>query len=499
MSDISTVGKVPGKTYGITPPISTVGPTAEDLEITQRLFETLSEFGQFESEEISRKREAVLNQLNSLFREFVRQVSLRKNLPESVANEAGGRIWTFGSFRLGVHGSGADIDTLCVGPKHVSREDFFSDMFAMLAANPDVTELTAVPDAYVPVIKLQFQGIPIDLLFARLGLPSIPDDLNLGDDNLLRGLDEQSIRSLNGSRVTDEILKLVPDIPAFRMALRAVKLWAKRRAIYSNVMGFLGGVAWAMLVARVCQLFPNAAAGTILAKFFRIYREWKWPLPVILKPIEDGPLQVRVWNPKLYPQDKLHRMPVITPAYPSMCSTHNVTQSTLEIMLQELRRGAEIVERVVKGESEWKELFESHDFFDRYKHYLQVVVSSSSQSLQLKWSGLVESRLRQLVNRLESVDTLALAHPFIKEFSSTGPLSTENSVHTPSTGDKMFFRSTFYVGLQVKPRDGSQPFKKQTLDLTWQVQDFLKLVRSWELYDETNMDIIIFNLKRYVW
>ncbi|KAJ3325496.1 polynucleotide adenylyltransferase, partial [Gonapodya sp. JEL0774] len=74
-------------------------------------------------------------------------------------------------------------------------------------------------------------------------------------------------------------------------------------------MGFPGGVAWAMLVARVCQLFPNAAAGTILAKFFRIYRDWKWPQPVILKHIEDGPLQVRVWNPKLYPQDKLHRMP----------------------------------------------------------------------------------------------------------------------------------------------------------------------------------------------
>lgn len=25
----------------------------------------------------------------------------------------------------------------------------------------------------------------------------------------------------------------------------------------------------------------------------------KWPNPVLLKPIEDGPLQVRVWNPKV--------------------------------------------------------------------------------------------------------------------------------------------------------------------------------------------------------
>lgn len=88
------------------------------------------------------------------------------------------------------------------------------------------------------------------------------------------------------------------------------------RAVYSNVNGFLGGVAWAMLVARVCQLYPNAVAGAIVSRFFVIMHKWSvglcgrikqfvvnicersWPQPVLLKPIEDGPLQVRVWNPK---------------------------------------------------------------------------------------------------------------------------------------------------------------------------------------------------------
>jgi poly(A) polymerase len=50
----------------------------------------------------------------------------------------------------------------------------------------------------VPVIKAKISGIPLDFLMARLALSSIPDDLSLKDDNLLRNLDERCIRSMNG-------------------------------------------------------------------------------------------------------------------------------------------------------------------------------------------------------------------------------------------------------------------------------------------------------------
>ena len=54
-----------------------------------------------------------------------------------------------------------------------------------------------------------------------------------------------------------------------------------------------------MLVARVCQLYPHATGSVIVGKFFRIMNKWAWPQPVLLKPIEDGPLQMKVWNPKV--------------------------------------------------------------------------------------------------------------------------------------------------------------------------------------------------------
>ena len=42
---------------------------------------------------------------------------------------------------------------------------------------------------------------------------------------------------------------------------------------------------------------------------------------------------------QLYPGDRAHRMPIITPAYPAMCATHNVTASTQMVMTEEFKKG----------------------------------------------------------------------------------------------------------------------------------------------------------------
>ena len=113
------------------------------------------------------------------------------------------------------------------------------------------------------------------------------DDQDLSDPMILKNLDVKCVKSLNGCRVTDEILRQVsfhnlllhfqvivlqvPNVNNFRLTLRSIKLWAKKHGIYSNVMGFLGGVSWAMLVARVCQLYPNAAPSTLLQVFLSKY------------------------------------------------------------------------------------------------------------------------------------------------------------------------------------------------------------------------------------
>ncbi|KAJ6615621.1 Poly(A) polymerase central domain-containing protein [Mycena sp. CBHHK59/15] len=498
---------------GVTPPIATTESNEREKEVTITLMDELRRQNTFESEEEARRREIVLGRVAALVKTFVRTVSISRGLSLAAATAAGGKIFTFGSYRLGVHGPGSDIDTLCVVPKHVSRDDFFEVFEPMLMEVEGVSEVSGVPDAYVPIIKAKISGIPLDFLMARLALSSIPDDLSLRDDTLLRNLDERCVRSLGGSRVTDEILRLVPNVQVFRDSLRCIKLWAQRRAIYSNVNGFLGGVAWAMLVARICQLYPNAIAGAIVSRFFIIMYRWSWPQPVLLKQIEEGPLQVRVWNPKLYPADRSHRMPIITPAYPAMCSTHNVTASTQMIMTDEFKKAADIVDKVIVGKAAWSELFAKHDFFHKYRYYLQVIASTGNTDLQIKWAGTVESRIRQLVMKLEYVDSLTLAHPFIKGFEQILYCLTDEEVRLVAQGEisdavlkrkkediegkeggGVVFSTTFYIGLQIEPKQAGSVGPRR-LDISYPTQEFTKLVRVWEKFDESSMSIVVQHIK----
>ncbi|CAA22808.1 mRNA cleavage and polyadenylation specificity factor poly(A) polymerase Pla1 [Schizosaccharomyces pombe] len=521
------------KQWGITPPISTAPATEQENALNTALINELKNQNLFESPAESEKRVKVLDELQQITTEFVKKVSLAKHMNEKMANEAGGKIFTYGSYRLGVYGPGSDIDTLVVVPKHVSRDNFFQDLEPMLREREEVTDLAAVPDAYVPIIKFKFLGISIDLIFARLSVPRVPRDLELSDNNLLKGVEERCVLSLNGTRVTDQILQLVPNRAVFKHALRAIKFWAQRRAIYANVVGFPGGVAWAMMVARICQLYPNAVSSVIVAKFFRILHQWNWPQPILLKPIEDGPLQVRIWNPKLYPSDKAHRMPIITPAYPSMCATHNITLSTQTIILREMVRAGEIADQIMVKALPWSALFQKHDFFHRYKHYLTITAAAKTAEAQLKWAGLVESKLRHLVTRLELVDAIALAHPFNKGFDKVYNCSseeeaqqvasgvtlevayestdheklandtvneekadnTESKADGSENGEKQIFpvyTTTCYIGLELEKKKG-HPIKR--LDISWPTQEFYELCKKWDKYDDTLMNVFIKNTK----
>uniref|UniRef100_A0A0A9EWX4 polynucleotide adenylyltransferase n=1 Tax=Arundo donax TaxID=35708 RepID=A0A0A9EWX4_ARUDO len=168
-------GSNPPKQYGITKPISLLGPVDADLQRTAELEKFLVEAGLYESPEESAKREEVLGELDKIIKDWVKQLTSQRGYTDQMVEEANAVLFTFGSYHLGVHGPGADIDTLCVGPSYVNREeDFFIVLHDILAQTEDVTELQPVPDAHVPVMRFKFHGISIDLLYASVSLLVVP-------------------------------------------------------------------------------------------------------------------------------------------------------------------------------------------------------------------------------------------------------------------------------------------------------------------------------------
>uniref|UniRef100_A0A3Q3WND6 polynucleotide adenylyltransferase n=1 Tax=Mola mola TaxID=94237 RepID=A0A3Q3WND6_MOLML len=462
MSSTMPGGQQPQKHYGITSAISLAPPRDIDHEYTKKLCDAMKPFGVFEDEEELNHRLAVLGKLNNFVKEWIAEISELKNLPPSAISCVGGKIFTFGSYRLGVHTKGADIDALCVAPRHVERADFFQSFFEKLKQHEEIKDLRAVEDAFVPVIKFKFDGIEIDLLFARLALQSIPDNLDLRGDSILRNLDIRCIRSLNGCRVTDEILYLVPNKENFRLTLRAIKLWAKRRGIYSNMLGFLGGVSWAMLVARTCQLYPNAVAATLVHKFFLVFSKWEWPNPVLLKQPEDSNLNLPVWDPRVNPSDRYHLMPIITPAYPQQNSTYNVSTSTRTIMSEEFKYGLSVTDEILQGKAEWPKLFEPPSFFQKYKHYIVLTASASTEENHLEWIGLVESKIRVLVGNLERNEYITLAHVNPQSFPGSKENRNENE-----------FVSMWFIGIIFKKVENAESVN---IDLTYDIQSFTDTV-----------------------
>jgi len=83
----------------------------------------------------------------------------------------------------------------------------------------------------------------------------------------------------------------------------------------------------------------------------------------------------------------------------------------------------------------------------------------------------VESRIRQLVMKLEYVESLTLAHPFVKGFEQVSYCYSDEEVRTVAQGDvsdsikcrkkediegkegaSNVYSTTFYIGLMIEPK-----------------------------------------------
>ena len=457
--------------------------------LTHSLYSILEEHHLIPSEKDTQDQTIILNKLQSFLQEVAQEVVDNKNSKPEIL-----KFYPFGSFRLGVHVTGSDIDLLCVGPSTIDVSDFFTCLVTKLenlsTQNKEYcTNITWIPTAFVPVCSFTYYGLDIDLVYAKIPIEELPPDFELfNDHNLhLSSLDSKTILSLNGSRVTDRILQAIPlhKVVLFQIALRTIKLWAKKRGIYSNKLGYLGGVSWAILVAYICCKHKECKTpADIIRMFFHWWYSWPWPKPVILRETTKEEENILIpgmnrWNPERNYRDAQHVFPILTPAHPSMNTTYNVSKFTKLILTKELTRGHEICLKFAtisttptsSMDSIWKELLQENEFFFYYKHYLNIKVSSSTPSNQLMWLGWIESRLRHLNLLCEQIPVIEYCHIYASPL-----IVSETEAH-------------FYVGIQLTSTLSLSHSSKNILDLSPAILGFKSIIQEKQLLDEMFIEI----------
>jgi poly(A) polymerase len=378
--------------------------SSEDVSRTISLVEYMDEHAPLESTQGEHMRHIAIGVLKRLSNQWCYETAISLGASEQLARETKCAIIAFGSYKLGgLIGPDSDMDLVCVCPSILTVDAFFSRFVTKLHDTESVTDITPIPSAFTPIIKLKMSGIEIDLLFARLSTPRLPaEDLEttIGtNDRLLCGIDQRSARALNGPRVASMLLQLVPNVDSFRTTLRAVKLWAEKRGIYSNVIGYFGGVAWAICVAKICQLNPTLVPSQLLLKFFKTIAEWNWPSPIGLNEVErkDGVefAHFQVWSPLA----NRGLMPILTPAFPCQNATDPVTATTKKVMIDECKRASGILEKWDNGEVVLKELFEPVD--QTTSAGLVITCTGKNQKIHAKIKGFTELKLRSLLYMIE--------------------------------------------------------------------------------------------------
>lgn len=329
----------------------------------------------------------MLHQLQIITNNWIHDIGDARGVHQTGSAQLRAYLFTFGSFRLEVDDASADVDVLVMVPPLVDREiDFFGlgpdqtyqcpSLLSRLEQDERARSMVAVVDAYVPCIKMSFGGIDFDLTFANVLRSDLPQQSEWGDDinswragpssfaadGAMRALahDLPAVRSFVGVQATHYVLRsMMQHYDTFRQTLVHVKAWAKKHGIYGSMMGYPGGVAWTILTAFYCRerfsTMPSGSSappsiGSMLAGFFDTWAKWQWPQPVELisrsLPTEqqNPALDAEVWHPggggSGSTGDAI--MPIISPAYPQMNTTHTVGPASFRVIQEELSAAASL-------------------------------------------------------------------------------------------------------------------------------------------------------------
>lgn len=492
------------------------------LDLSCKMRELLvDEFGLVESRTDKQKKEDVLLKLNDILKNWMEKVNSMLSSESDDEFKQTARLLCFGSYKLGVSTPSGDIDALVLAPSYVKRnEHFFGTLFEILQEvaqdNDQITDLTFVnyKHSITPLIKMEFYGVSVDLVFAhiddvcaldgKLLKSGLSDRPNLINNQFLKKMDDKMQRSYNGFRNAEMILNsiikmgidsekvIIDKIDRYRVFLRCVKLWSKKKGINENKFGYLGGISYALLTAKIFQLYPFYDPIHLLERFFWIYgNEWDWDKwPVRIVPEIQETFSQNQKNNNIY---KLRFMYIMTPAWPQMNSSHNVSYSTREIMLKAMRQSHTELSNISPS-FDFLKFYKSFDFFKNHQQFIEINITGNNEEEFLFYKGFIEAKLRILT---EEIEKLMNYYDFILQIWPK-VYSSEDLVNKKIYNSKMKnyeLSEKIYFGLSLELEYELSIILKEA------VKAFLKRIEDdWEKSnskrDPKNLNLFIYILQR---
>jgi len=265
-------------------------------------------------------------------------------------------------------------------------------------------------------------------------------------------------------KVSEQILASVPDQDQFRLLLRLVRHWAKKRGIFGSDLCFFGGMQWAICCARVCQMNPELQCPQLAAQFFRILSRWDWRQPMALLPPRSPGLLPMPETPLF---TDATGMPVFLPLEPPLPGAPYITETTANIMKKELRRGCKKAPQVELSQSHWMDLCSESHFFHRYRHYLEFDFMASDEVVFEEWLAWGKPRMQGIVQIFETMSSnIVTVRPwpeFMKFHDATWPYARA-----------VFFGLHLKIGAEARA-DGT----RKSFDLREPIVKFLESINAW--------------------
>lgn len=317
---------------------------------------------------------------------------------------AAGELLPIGAHALGVASDDDTVDLVYIAPEGVQ----IADLLAALHHTLQLQGATGIADAghdghlAAPGLRFQYRGVEVRL-FLSVRIPGLPQPCPQGI--------VQDTAGVLAREVVEQLMAVVPSQAQFRFLLRVVRTWAKRRGIYGGHLGFFTGTSWAICCARVCQANPGMELSQLVMCFFRTLTRWDWRQPFGLLP-QGSEADAIAHSPAAEGVD-VSGVTVMLPVGTGLAAQQSVTETTMTIMLKELRRGLKVVQQVEAGRTQWTDVFATARFFQRHRHYLELDFMATSADVFHKWLAWSVQQLASFVPFFEAtVSSIVTLRPW---------------------------------------------------------------------------------------